>query len=253
MARTTTSASKSRLSEEERQRIVALYTKDGLSFKRIAEEVNRNFVTIRRILIEENAQIRSGLPDPLTDEQKDTIVEAYRGGQNAKQVAKAFGCHACTVRSILKERGVQPRSNTQIQAALHVGDGFDHISKHEMFRKEESAGVKGIHWGITAGDIERVYQSQDGKCYYSGIKMDWANTKGDHDRLLKGNPLAMSIDRKDSDLGYTPDNIALCCRFINYAKNSYSETLFKSLLAETVQSLAPKPEPAGFNPWEFGV
>ena len=244
-------------SPEERRQIVELYTKEGFSFKKIAEKVKRNFVTIRRILLEENVEIRSGLREPLSEDRKTAMVTAYQSGLNAKQVATEFGCHACTVRSVIKERGIQPRSYVEIQAALHVGDGFSHISKHEMHRKEESAGVKGIHWAITAMDIERLYQEQGGKCYYSGITMDYANTKGGYEKIMKGNPLAMSIDRRDSSIGYTPENIALCCRFINYAKNSYSETQFKGLLAKTVQSLTLsldlKPESAtvDFNPWEF--
>ena len=64
-------------------------------------------------------------------------------------------------------------------------------------------------------DDEFIYQrltEQEGKCAISGIVLTF-NVDDWH---------SMSIDRIDSSLGYTPDNILLVIRFLNIAKGNKS-------------------------------
>ena len=51
-------------------------------------------------------------------------------------------------------------------------------------------------------------------------------------------PYQVSIDRINSNLGYTEENTVLCCQAINYMKNDYSLkdfNLFKNSLQETLK------------------
>ena len=51
---------------------------------------------------------------------------------------------------------------------------------------------------------------------------------------LEGNglsPLAPSLDRIDSKKGYTPENTRVVAAFVNYAKNRWSDTEFRWLIA----------------------
>lgn len=64
---------------------------------------------------------------------------------------------------------------------------------------------------ITIDDLVDIWRKQNGKCALTGIAMT-------HEAGLK----SASIDRKDSILGYTLENVQLVCKTINLGKNTYS-------------------------------
>jgi hypothetical protein len=67
---------------------------------------------------------------------------------------------------------------------------------------------------IDLNDIEQQWQKQNGKCFYTGVPMTVAI-----------NDARFSIDRRDSALGYTPENIVLCCH-INLMKKLTRKRLY---------------------------
>ena len=87
-----------------------------------------------------------------------------------------------------------------------------HYAKHR-------SKLKGIPIGITTQDIIRQYEQQNGKCYYSGRPLS----------PITGDENIMSIDRINSSIGYTPENIVLCCWKINKMKNDFLVEDFISL------------------------
>lgn len=63
------------------------------------------------------------------------------------------------------------------------------------------------------------WDRQTGLCYYTGWEM-----------RLDGTPLLHpSIDRIDSNVGYVPENVVICCSQVNWAKNRYTEAQFIEL------------------------
>jgi len=71
-------------------------------------------------------------------------------------------------------------------------------------------------------ELRKIYESQAGKCYYTGIPMKLASYSKD--------PLLMSIDRIDYKIGYDETNIVLCCLGMNWLKNIHDETtMFNAL------------------------
>ena len=64
--------------------------------------------------------------------------------------------------------------------------------------------------------LEELWKKQHGKCYYSQLKMFLPEFKKDR------NYLSASIDRKDSNKGYTLDNIVWCCWACNCGKNNFN-------------------------------
>lgn len=73
---------------------------------------------------------------------------------------------------------------------------------------------------IELNDIINLWEKQKELCAYTGIKMT----------LEKGGekkPSSLSLDRINSNIGYTKENIHLVCLFVNYGKNGFShdETL----------------------------
>lgn len=63
--------------------------------------------------------------------------------------------------------------------------------------------------------LKKCWDSQDGKCYYTGIVMTLDGSKYQEDYYL-------TVDRKVPALGYVDGNVALCCNCINRIKSSYT-------------------------------
>lgn len=81
-----------------------------------------------------------------------------------------------------------------------------------------------IDYKIKEIDIRNQFEKQNGKCFYTGLTMLIA--------WKTANPYQVSLDRVDSSLGYTVDNIVLCCQAINFAKSDYSKDVFMDFLTD---------------------
>lgn len=88
-----------------------------------------------------------------------------------------------------KERRVRLWQNTLI-----------HDSKH---RKLEN--------NLTVDDINEMFDKQNGLCYWFKIPLIPSN--------YKKHPQQPSLDRLDSNKGYTKDNVVLCCYSANIGRN----------------------------------
>lgn len=69
-----------------------------------------------------------------------------------------------------------------------------------------------LDFEITKDDLMDLWDAQDGKCAISNYPM----------KTVFNSLFAVSVDRIDSSLGYTKDNIQLVCQGINFAKNHYT-------------------------------
>lgn len=85
---------------------------------------------------------------------------------------------------------------------------------------------------ITAQELRAKYDSQAGKCKYTGRTLEKPIT---NDGIK--NPNVLSIDRIDSTGGYTIDNIALVCWYANVAKHEYDLDDFIKLCRDVVATL----------------
>ena len=61
-------------------------------------------------------------------------------------------------------------------------------------------------------DLQDLWEAQEGLCALTGFQMSHVMGKG---RV----PTNVSIDRKDSTMGYTKDNIQLVCMAVNQMKS----------------------------------
>lgn len=69
-----------------------------------------------------------------------------------------------------------------------------------------------LEFSITIDDIKSQYDIQKGKCFYTNEPLELKNG------TRKSNPFSMSIDRVNSEIGYTKSNIVLCGKIINSMK-----------------------------------
>lgn len=82
-------------------------------------------------------------------------------------------------------------------------------------------------------DLLAMWEAQQGRCAVSGIPMTWG----------KGNfyPTSISIDRIDSNIGYTTENIRLVCYAVNAFKGRWTdEHMF--MIALGIVANMPKPK-----------
>lgn len=70
--------------------------------------------------------------------------------------------------------------------------------------------------------LKEKWEQQKGLCYYTGIPMVLSNE-------YHTNRYVMTVDRKDSNKGYTKDNIVLCCSIINRMKQNLTLDELKKL------------------------
>lgn len=75
---------------------------------------------------------------------------------------------------------------------------------------------------ITITDIRAQFEKQNGLCFWWGIPMECTNS----DPL---NYRKVSLDRLDSDKGYTPDNVVLCTEAANKCKSRMTAAEFLQL------------------------
>jgi predicted DNA-binding protein YlxM (UPF0122 family) len=156
------------------------------------------------------------------------VYKKYKKYDDGNVVIKSFNCTICgdvdplnfypTHKSKCKKCNLKEKKIKYIN-----GDLSGSLAKNKEWRKENfirlrvmnakhSAKRKNIEFTI---DDEFIYQrltEQEGKCAISGIVLTF-NVDDWH---------SMSIDRIDSSLGYTPDNILLVIRFLNIAKGNKS-------------------------------
>jgi len=72
--------------------------------------------------------------------------------------------------------------------------------------------------------LEKMWHEQDGCCSMTGIKFDLSiNEK----RIKCANPFSPSIDRIDSNYGYTKNNVRLIIFGLNMALSNHGEAVYR--------------------------
>jgi hypothetical protein len=88
------------------------------------------------------------------------------------------------------------------------------VPRYYFARLKRDAQRRKIPFELTIADVDRVLRRQDSTCAISGIKV-FFNTST--------NPGTASVDRKDSSLGYHPDNIQITHKDVNMMKGRMSD------------------------------
>ena len=95
---------------------------------------------------------------------------------------------------------------------------------------KSGAKNRNLDFEIDYSFIQKLWDKQKTLCYYTKVQMKLTARQKD--------PYQVSIDRINSNLGYTEENTVLCCQAINYMKNDYSLedfNLFKNSLQEALK------------------
>ncbi len=79
-------------------------------------------------------------------------------------------------------------------------------------KTEKNATYRGLEFSITPEFVWDMYIDQEKKCALSGLEIGWVSLGQDH---------TASIDRIDSSIGYTKENVWLLHKDVNMMKQSF--------------------------------
>ena len=99
----------------------------------------------------------------------------------------------------------------------------DNIIKVRVLAAKHRAIRKNMAFDIDEDFITELLNKQNGKCFYSGIMLDLTSVGSDDNQM---NLNTLSIDRKDSNIGYIKSNIVLVTAIVNTMKNDLSHDNF---------------------------
>lgn len=78
---------------------------------------------------------------------------------------------------------------------------------------------------LTLEDLKSVWDSQEGKCVYSKVNLEIPKNRGINNPIYTS-----SLDRIDSNKGYTKDNIQFISIAMNHMKNSMTDIEMRELI-----------------------
>lgn len=94
------------------------------------------------------------------------------------------------------------------------------------------AKKKGMTFELTREFIDGLITAQGDRCAITGIPFDYGEST-DFERR----PFAASLDRINSKLGYSKDNVHIVCIVVNGAKSEYSQEIFDRMCIARVDLL----------------
>lgn len=92
---------------------------------------------------------------------------------------------------------------------------------HKLQSAKKRAAKDGLEFALTNSDLHELWSSQGGRCALSGAELGYIGTGWN----------AASIDRKDPEQGYTPDNVQWVCWRVNDAKSNMTNQDFVTMCA----------------------
>lgn len=126
-------------------------------------------------------------------------------------------CGLASARSYRKENKERYYFDQQAYRATPVG-----FVSQVVHNAKTRAKKKNFDFNLTNEDITNLMDKQDMRCAVTGIEMSLHS-----DTRKKANPFKCSLDRIDSNFGYTLDNVRLVCWAVNQMKSDRTEEEFK--------------------------
>lgn len=103
-----------------------------------------------------------------------------------------------------------------------IWNGCGRLSKQHFSMIEFLAKKRGIEFNITIEEAWNIYTKQKGLCKLTSLPIDFSGQR----QRKKGIEQTASLDRIDSNKGYTIDNIQWVHKDVNRMKNAFSTERF---------------------------
>jgi hypothetical protein len=111
----------------------------------------------------------------------------------------------------------------------HNNKTFGEISGRYWSRVKKNAKRINMEISVSIEEAWDIFLKQEGKCAYSGLKITHEKYSKIMNKRSFYNLGTASLDRKNSDLGYTKNNIQWVHKDVNFMKMDFKECYFLKL------------------------
>ena len=109
-----------------------------------------------------------------------------------------------------------------------------YLSNTDFMANVKRASARGeIEWTLTPEELHQIWIAQNGRCYFTGLKLFSHTTANVRD---------WSIDRISNDLGYVKENIVLCHKAVNMSRGTLSVDAFIQMAKKIAEHRVEKTE-----------
>ena len=131
----------------------------------------------------------------------------------------------------------------QDQKKIQARQTFDGWIANYLSAKKSRCKKKGIDCDLTEEILKEMWAFQDGRCYYSKVKLEFGV------KAMK----AATLDRVDSSKGYISNNVVWCSSSVNSMKNAFSKEeltqFFQDMILTNVRLEYKKTHPEAKAPF----
>lgn len=191
---------------------------------------------------------RSSQREVYPQELIDQVINLYNSGLSTWKIADKIGSYQMKIRRILNRNNVQMRENDFINNGKcreqnPAWKGYGDISGGLFANIKRSADLRKLAFEIDMEFLDELFKIQNGKCVLSGIEITLP--KSDEHRTT-GESTA-SLDRIDSNVGYTKENVQWVHKRINIMKQNLQEDEFLYLCKLIVENNIDKIKEVSIN------
>ena len=174
----------------------------------------------------------------------DQVISLYNSGLSTWKIADKIGSYQMKIRRILNRSNIKLRENDFVNNGKCREDnpawkGYGSISGGLFANIKRGADTRGLLFEVDMEFLDDLFKQQDGKCALSG--MDIILPKSDEHRVT-GNSTA-SLDRIDSNRGYTKENVQWVHKWVNKMKQNLQKDEFLYLCKLIADNNKDKIEP----------
>jgi hypothetical protein len=144
-------------------------------------------------------------------EQKQcSICDEWKDLSNFNKNAKSWDMLHCLCRTCASEAH---KKNYALYEKNGSMDDVERIAR-------QGARLRNLAFNVDRNYLSHLWEQQGGKCFYTKEPMTF--TKGEVNKV--------SVDRLDSNMGYEPGNLVLCCSRVNLMKGPLELAEFRDLV-----------------------
>jgi hypothetical protein len=173
---------------------------------------------------------------------EDSLCNDYINGFNQKELSIKYKIGNLKVSMILDRNQID---RTKGKGGWTVNLWMNGIRKarncnkggtkdiHNALYGRWKAGAKSRNYPFTISieKLQEILENQNFKCSYTNMDMLCPKTYNEK-REMTSSPYLISLDRIDNELGYVEDNVHFVCVWVNKARGSYSDELFREILTK---------------------
>ena len=152
------------------------------------------------------------------EEKFDLLLKSFKRELKKGREPSHFFCSRSCATS-WKNKNL-PKSQRWLESNRRKMIGNDHSKQGEFTWYLKQVRKREPRHQLSEEFLQDLWNEQCGKCAASGIEMEKRHNSNKHKHHL----WTASLDRKDSEKGYTRDNVQFLAYGLNLAKNTFTDS-----------------------------